>query len=622
VRRFIVGTAGHIDHGKTALVRALTGIDADRLPEEKARGITIDLGFAHLENERARVGFVDVPGHERFVRNMLAGAGGIDAILLVVAADEGVMPQTREHFAIAGLLGIGAGLVALTKADRVSPEELALAEEDVRDLVAGSFLEGSPRIAVSSVTGRGVEELRSAIFALADARESRGARGPCRLPVDRAFTIAGFGPVVTGSLIAGQIGRDERVEVLPERLEARVRRIEVHGRDTERALAGERTSLNLAGVPLESLRRGQMVSSPGRIDPVSRALAQVRLLPGAPPLASGDEIAFHLFASETTARVRILESDGLEPGQSGLALLRLASPVAALVGDRFVLRRLSPAATIGGGMIRDLHSPRRLTRADLDAFREEDAAGRIRRRVEREPRGIPLSLLSRQESLSEENVRGLLAPALEDRSILELAGAGLVISARAIEALAARARAAVEDSVRGRAGALGASRAAVLERVLRGVEPRAAEALLARIAESGGIEVRGDELRLPGSSSLPGPEEGLAEEIVRRYDAAGLAPPSPPELARQLPAKEKIVEGLVAYLVKQGRLARLSGGFFVSARAVEDVVSRLRASGKRSVSVPEFKEMFGLTRKMAIPLLEHLDEKRVTRRRGDSREVL
>ncbi|HET9796231.1 MAG TPA: selenocysteine-specific translation elongation factor, partial [Thermoanaerobaculia bacterium] len=329
-RRFIVGTAGHIDHGKTALVRALTGIDADRLPEEKARGITIDLGFAHLSRGDSRIGFVDVPGHERFVRNMLAGAGGIDAVLLVVAADESVKPQTREHFAIVRLLGIPRGVIALTKIDRVSDDVAAVAELETRELVAGSFLEGAPILRVSARSGAGVGELADTLFAVANASASNRDRKPLRLPVDRAFSIAGFGPVVTGSLVDGTLTAGQKVEILPERIEARVRRVEVHDEAVETARAGERTSANLAGVEREQLRRGQMIVAPGSIVPSSRLLVRLAMLPEAPPLENGDEIAFHHFASEHVARVRLW--DAIPAGGSGAALLTLETPVAARGG--------------------------------------------------------------------------------------------------------------------------------------------------------------------------------------------------------------------------------------------------------------------------------------------------
>jgi len=357
VKRFLVGTAGHIDHGKTALVKALTGIDADRLPEEKRRGITIDLGFAHAEWEDVRLSFVDVPGHERFVRNMLAGAGGIDAVLLVVAADESVMPQTREHFEIVRMLGLERGAIAVTKTDRVEPDLIDVTMSDVRDLVAGSFLEGAPVVPVSAKTGAGLDVLKRILVGLvagdADERARDREGRLVRLPIDRAFSVAGFGPVVTGSLVSGTISKDQKLELLPAKQAIRVRRLEVHGREVPEARAGERVSANLAGVELTDLRRGFLIAAPGAFATSSLLTARIELLPGAPALSSGDRLSFHHFSSEERARVRVLEESAIAPGGNGLAQLRLSSPVAAAPGDRFVLRRLSPVETVGGGVVLD-----------------------------------------------------------------------------------------------------------------------------------------------------------------------------------------------------------------------------------------------------------------------------
>ncbi len=619
-RRFIVGTAGHIDHGKTALVRALTGIDADRLPEEKARGITIDLGFAHLSRGDARIGFVDVPGHERFVRNMLAGAGGIDAVLLVVAADESIKPQTREHFAIVRLLGIPRGVVALTKTDRVSDDVAAVAELEVRELVAGSFLEGAPILRVSARTGEGVDRLADTLFAIAGDAAGHRDRKPLRLPIDRAFSIAGFGRVVTGSLVDGTLTAGQKVEILPEGIEARVRRVEVHDEAIETARAGERTSANLAGVEREQLRRGQMIVAPGSIVPSSRLLVRLTMLADAPALEDGAEVAFHHFASEHVARVRLWEEAG--PAAEIAALLTLETPVAARAGDRFIVRRLSPAATIGGGEILDVHPPRKIAAEDRRVFLSGSTADRLVRRIERSAAGASREELAREEGLREEEVRPLLAERLKAGDLRDLDSGRLFLSKIRWEDLAKRAAAAVAEEIKRRPGAVDASRAAVLEQVFGAFSAHDAEVVLKSIADAGRVVLAGETVRLPGERALPGGEQKMAERIAALFDEGGLEPPSPGDVAVKLSAKPKIVEGLLAYLVKERRLARLPGGFFVSRAAVDSVVSELRASGKSPISVPEFKEMFHLTRRMAIPLLEHLDETKVTRRAGDRREVL
>jgi len=619
-RRFIVGTAGHIDHGKTALVRALTGIDADRLPEEKARGITIDLWFAHLARADSRIGFVDVPGHERFVRNMLAGAGGIDAVLLVVAADEGVKPQTREHFAIVRLLGIPRGVIALTKIDRVSDDIAGAAELEVRELVAGSFLENAPILRVSARTGEGVEALAGTLFSIADAGAGSRDRRPLRLPIDRAFSIAGFGPVVTGSLVDGTLTAGQKIEILPEGLEARVRRVEVHDEAVETARAGERTSANLAGVEREQLRRGQMIVAPGSIVPTSRLLARLTLLAGAPALESGDEVAFHHFASEHVARVRLWGA--IPAGTGGAALLTLESPVAARSGDRFIVRRLSPAATIGGGEVLDAHPPRKIAAEDRRVFLSGSPAERLARRVERSPSGASREDLAREEGMREEEVRALLSAVLDSKDVRELDSGRLYVSRSRWEDLAGHTASAVAEEIRRRPGAVEASRAAVLEQVFGAFSARDAELVLRSIADSGKVIAGGDGLRLPGERALPGGEQKTADRIAALFDEGGLEPPSPGDVAMKLGAKSKIVEGLLAYLVKEKRLARLPGGFFVSRAAVDRVAAALRDSGRPTITVPEFKEMFGLTRRIAIPLLEHLDETKVTRRAGEKREIL
>jgi selenocysteine-specific elongation factor len=619
-RRFIIGTAGHIDHGKTALVRALTGIDADRLPEEKARGITIDLGFAHLSRADSRIGFVDVPGHERFVRNMLAGAGGIDAVLLVVAADEGVKPQTREHFAIVRLLGIPRGVIALTKIDRVADDVAGAAELEVRELVAGSFLENAPILRVSARTGDGIEALADTLFAIANKTSVDRDRRPLRLPIDRAFSIAGFGPVVTGSLVDGTLTAGQKIEILPEGFEARVRRVEVHDEAVETARAGERTSANLAGVEREQLRRGQMIVAPGSIAPASRLLVRLTLLADAPALESGDEVAFHHFASEHVARVRLW--DPIPAGGTGAALLTLETPAAARSGDRFIVRRLSPAATIGGGEVLDAQPPRKIAAEDRRVFISGSPAERLARRVERSPSGASREALARDEGMREEEVRTLLSASVGSKAIRELDAGRLFLSRERWEDLAARTTAVVAEEIKRRPGAVDASRAAVVEQVFGAFSPRDAEVVLRSIADSGKVLAEGDSLRLPGERALPGGEQKTADKIAALFDEGRLEPPSPGDVAMKLSAKPKIVEGLLAYLVKERRLARLPGGFFVSRAAVDRVVADLRASGKSTISVPEFKEMFGLTRRIAIPLLEHLDETKVTRRSGDRRDVL
>ncbi len=630
MKRFLVGTAGHIDHGKTALVKALTGIDADRLPEEKRRGITIDLGFAHAEWEGVRVSFVDVPGHERFVRNMLAGAGGIDAVLLVVAADESVMPQTREHFEIVRMLGIERGVVAVTKTDRVPADLVAVTREDVRDLVAGSFLEGAPIVPVSSRTGEGLDALRQALLSLArpDGDSLRTSRA-ARLPIDRAFLIAGFGPVVTGSLVSGTLSRDQWLELLPERRPVRVRRLEVHGRETAEARAGERVSANLAGVELPDLTRGKALATPGAFAVSSLLTARVHLLPTARRARSGDRFFVHHLSSEARAGLRLLDAPELSPGGSARAQLVLSSPIAAMPGDRFVLRRLSPVETVGGGVVLDpLWPPVARGRAGeperLERLERGDLAARCVLWIEQgRDHGAGEEDLAARAGVSTTEVREALGAPLSAGLVHALRRSpDRYVAESVLGKLASRAASEIATFLSAGGGSVGMPRGTLLARLLPAAEPRWAEALEAALARRGVFRIVGEEVRPPGREDLPPGERELSERIVAVFRERGLDPPSPSEVAERVRHRQKVVEGLLGYLAKKGDLAKLPGGWLVAREAVEDVVARLRSSGRRTLDVGEFKEMFGLTRRLAIPLLEHLDQTKVTRRVGDRREIL
>jgi selenocysteine-specific elongation factor len=630
VKRFLVGTAGHIDHGKTALVKALTGIDADRLPEEKRRGITIDLGFAHAEWDGVRVSFVDVPGHERFVKNMLAGAGGIDGVLLVIAADESVMPQTREHFEIVRLLGISRGVVAVTKIDRVSPDLIGVTLSDVADLVAGSFLEGAPVLPVSSRTGEGLDALRRALVSLAVSQDpaAREASG-VRLPIDRAFSIAGFGPVVTGSLVSGTVSRDQKLELLPARTLVRVRRLEVHGRETAEARAGERVSANLAGVELPDLRRGLVLASPGAFPTTSLVTARLELLPQSRKVSSGARLSFHHFSAESQARLRLLDGDALEPGTSGRAQLKLSSPLAAVPGDRFVIRRLSPVETIGGGVVLDTafgpvsRRSRVSMRGALDRL-EGPLPDRLVLWIEQaREAGASEEDLAARAGIDREVVRGLLSEPAARGAITALRRSpDRYISREALDRLSAAAVEEIRRFLGETAGAVGAPRSTLLARLVPGADARWAEAVEAALVSRGVYVVGADEARLPGREDLLGGDRDLSERIAAVFRRRGLDPPSIADVAQEIGHKPKVVEGLAGYLTKKGSLLRLPGGWLVARDAVDDVARRLRASGKTSMDVGEFKELFGLTRRLAIPLLEHLDATKVTRRVGDKREIV
>ncbi|HKA35378.1 MAG TPA: selenocysteine-specific translation elongation factor [Thermoanaerobaculia bacterium] len=629
MRRFLVGTAGHIDHGKTALVKALTGIDADRLPEEKKRGITIDLGFAHAEWQDVRLSFVDVPGHERFVRNMLAGAGGIDAVLLVVAADESVMPQTREHFEIVRLLGIRRGVIAVTKTDRVTRDLVEISAAEARDLARGSFLEKAAVVPVSARTGEGLEELKRALLSLAFDEESgvREARG-VRLPVDRAFSIAGFGPVVTGSLVSGTISRDQKLELLPAGKPVRVRRLEVHGREVPEARAGERVSANLAGAELDELHRGVVLGTPGAFAVSALLTARIELLADAPAVKSGDRLSFHHYSAEARASARLLDGKVLQAGESGRVQLRLSGKVAALPGDRFVLRRLSPVVTIGGGVVLDplwppVRRPTPEALAQLD-FLDADLPGKLLAWIEQgREAGAGEEALSARAGVSREEVRAALAGEMaRGRAQVLRRSPERYISEESLTRLAQKARTEIERSLESASGAVGISRGTLLARLLRSADPRWAEAIEKALVARGAYLLAGEEARLPGREDLAGAERQLSERVAEAFRRRGLDPPSLADVAAELGHKPKVVEGLANYLVKKGALLRLPGGWIIAKEPVDGVVEKLRASGKQTFEVPEFKEMFGLTRRLAIPLLEYLDGIKVTRRVGDKRQIV
>jgi selenocysteine-specific elongation factor len=669
--RAIVGTAGHIDHGKTSLVLALTGIDCDRWAEEKARGITIDLGFAHLAEGGIQLGFVDVPGHERFLHNALAGLGGIRVMLLVVAADEGVKPQTREHLAICSLLGIPAGLVALTKSDLATPDLIELAHLEVDELLAPGPFAGAQVLAVSSATGQGVPELKAALLELA-ARHAVAAEPelPARLPIDRAFHLRGLGVVVTGTLAAGRIAAGDLLELLPPAPgldgAVRVRSIQVHGQARDEALAGERTSLQLTGARLEELRRGLQLGTPSAFAATTSLLARVTLLPEAPaPIQGFVPVRLHLHAGEALGRMRPLSSGPgaasptvaaapLAPGGAGLVEIRLETPVVAARGDRLILRRPSPATTLGGGEVLDPRWRRHrgallpvalaALSGDLPRVPEpsplstregrlpaEAPAGLARAlafwALEAGERGLDAADAGRRLGLPAERVAAQLAALAADGRLIEVAAAPghgqRWIAPAAVERVVERARRVLADYFDRDRLADGMPKAEAVRRILRGRAAELAPIYLAWLAAQKVLAVEGDRIKLPGrSAQLSGEESKLAAAVMERFERAGLAPPATGEVRAELAAKPQILEGVLRHLVMRGRLVRLPGGLMIAAAALTELRRQVRAEPWDRFSVPQFKDRFGLSRKWAIPLLEHLDAVGATRRVGDDRQVV
>jgi selenocysteine-specific elongation factor len=659
--RAIVGTAGHIDHGKTSLVLALTGIDCDRWAEEKARGITIDLGFAHLTEGGVQLGFVDVPGHERFLHNALAGLGGIRVMLLVVAADEGVKPQTREHLAICSLLGIPAGLVALTKADLASPDLLELAHLEVDELLASTPFAGSPVLAVSSATGQGVPELKAALLELA-ARHAVAAQPelPARLPIDRAFHLRGLGVVVTGTLAAGRIRGGDLLELLPPAPGVdgmvRVRSVQVHGQAREEALAGERTSLQLTGAPLEQLRRGLQLGAPGAFAATTSLLARLTLLPEAPaPVHGFVPVRLHLHAGEALGRMRPLGGGAggrggpggsggpggpggagaapppaLAPGATGLVEIRLQSPVVATRGDRLIVRRPSPAVTLGGGEVLDPRWRRHrgaLLPAALAALSGEQQRALAFWTLEAGERGLDAADAGRRLGLPAARAAAELAALAAGARLIEVPEAPghgrRWIAPAAVERVVERARRVLKDYFDRDRLADGMPKAEAVRRILRGRAAELAPTYLAWLEAQRVLAVAGDRVTLPGrSAQLSGEESSLAAAVMERFERAGLAPPAPGEVREALAAKPQILEGVMRHLLARGRLVRLPGGLMIAAAALDELRRQLRAEPWERFSVAQFKDRFGLTRKWAIPLLEHLDATGATRRLGDDRMVV
>ncbi len=626
----IVGTAGHIDHGKTTLVRALTGVDTDRLPEEKRRGITIDLGFAQWKEADLQVGFIDVPGHERFVKNMLAGIGGIDAALLVVAADESVKPQTREHFAICRLLRIPTGMVVITKSDLVERDIVDLVRLEIEDLVRGSFLEGRPIIAASAATGDGIPEVKAALRETLASVADRDATGRVfRLPIDRAFTMKGFGSVVTGTTISGSIAEGDEISILPEGRRSRARNVQVHGAPRAKAIAGERTSINLADVALGDLRRGQQLVAPGTLRPGSIVTAELELLPDAPPLRDQTRVRFHLYSAELLGNVRIVGGgEEIAPGARSWVQVRLESPVVAVHGDRFVIRRYSPAATIGGGVVLDPHLQklRPGTREDIfETLKSGSLAARVTllaRLAGRE--GIALAALQARTAIAIDVLRKQLPKAPPETLAVGEGTSTRYLHADVLREVRAAAMETLDEFFRQNRATLGMPKGEFLQKLKIGrLDAAVTEFLLKDLASEAIARAEGDLVDVPGRSrTLGGAEGDLARMIEERFRAAGLMPPPVSELIKTIPQRPKTIEGVIGYLVKLGVLVRLAENVYLHRDVVAEAGRRLEAHRGASVDVGWFKDLFGISRKVVIPLLEYFDREGLTKRIGDKRTIV
>jgi selenocysteine-specific elongation factor len=628
----IVGTAGHIDHGKSALVEALTGTHPDRLAEEKRRGITIDLGFAFLDDAGVRFGFVDVPGHERFVNNMLAGAAGIDVVLLVIAADEGIMPQTREHFAICRMLGVKRGVVALTKIDLVNEDTAGMARMEVEDFLRGTFLENAEMVEVSAKSGSGLADLRRALRDAALASETRDAQKYLRLPIDRSFAMKGFGTVVTGTLVSGSVASGDEVELFPGKEKLRVRGVESGGHSVLRATAGQRTAVNLAGIDHREIVRGMVLAAPGRFRATRRIDARFELLAGAPKLKQRARVHFHAGTSATVAEVTLYGQNELAPGSAASAQLRFKDELLLLPGDRFIVRQFSPVITIGGGVVLDPLARRALRRDTgratfLETLEHGRPAEILTAMTERSLAGLSLEEIVARTGWTENEVRTAADLGMAGGGIKIVSGESLVVVGAAFFADVRKKLAAEVEAFR-KANPLqpGISREALRVSLGRRVRPEAFRAVLAELAAEKKVEVQGETVKPAGAEVTLLPEEAKAkEQIESAFATAGLTVPGVKEVLASLAVEPRRAEKLLRILLLEKNLVRVSPELIFHRGALAHLKERLstyrKGRGER-ISVPAFKELTGITRKYAIPLLEYLDRERVTRRAGDERVIL
>lgn len=622
MRYVILGTAGHIDHGKSSLVKALTGIDPDRLKEEKERGITIDLGFADLTYpDGLTVGIVDVPGHERLVRNMLAGAGGIDLVLLVIAADEGIMPQSREHLAICNLLKIKSGLVVVTKADLVEKEWLDLVTEEARGFVKGTFLEGAEIIPVSSRTGYNLDILREKIREVALKVEPKPVKEIFRLPIDRVFTLKGFGTVVTGTVVSGALSVDDIAEIQPSGISAKVRGLHSHGKSIQNAGAGQRVAINLQGLNKEDLRRGDVVVTPKSVQPSRIMDARIDLLDEVPQLKSKSLVHFHITTSETIARVILYNRDELNPGESCYCQLRLDEPVVALSGDRFIMRRFSPVLTIGGGTVLDPSPERRRRKdstTDLDILETGGLPEKIAAKVKKAGlKGMTVS-----------SITGWIKaeiPAVAE-SLKQLKSGGLLIQIGdalfhqdVYEGLTMGITEALDNFHKKNPLSPG-----MPKEELRAQRRISQESWGNWLSSMEHVVVDKEVVRLKSFKAESSDSSETSSKIREALEKAKFQPPTKEELAEKLALPLKTVTDMLKLMGKEGALARINDSMYITATAYTELISLLRAFFKKKpeMTVAEFRDILGTTRKYALPFLEYLDSNKITLRVGDVRKFL
>ena len=631
MKRVIIGTAGHIDHGKTALVKSLTGIDCDRLIEEKERGITIELGFAALEYEGGlQVGIVDVPGHEKFIKNMVAGASGIDAVMLVIAADEGVMPQTREHLAICRMLAVKSGFVALTKSDLVDPEWLEMVTDDVREFVAGSFLEEAAIVPVSAQTGAGLDDVRAQIAHLLNGIQERSSKGLCRLPVDRVFSMKGFGTVVTGTLQAGILQVGDEVAIEPAGLHAKIRGLQVHGQTVSSASAGQRTAINFQGIEKGCIARGDVVGLPDTLVPTKKVALWYEHLAGAErSLKNRAPVRFHAGTAECFGRVVLLQAEEMLPGEQGFVQIVLSEPVVMLPGDRFVLRSYSPVSTIGGGLALDIQPPKhkRMSAATSERLTilNDGALPEILQLYCREAgvRGIEFDELLRRCGRSRQELLKVLDSMAARSQVTLVSKKPHYFSVPALvdelsDAVVRQLRSFHEQS----SLVPGMRKQELLDRLTSGIEPRLFQLVIDRLVDAGAIGVQQEYLSLPDHRpALQQGQQKLKEAVVKLYSADGFMPPTRREVREYTEAQEKELVEILSLLVREGVLVKLNDDLYYAKERMHELAEQAQHLMQQhgELTIKDFKEQTGLTRKFLIPVFEYFDRIRLTIRMGDRR---
>lgn len=626
---FVVGTAGHIDHGKSALVKALTGIDPDRLEEEKRRGMTIDLGFAHFDLPSGRrAGIVDVPGHERLIKNMLAGATGIDLVLLVIAADEGVMPQTREHLDILRFLPVRAGIVVLNKIDLVNePSWLSLVKEDVKTLAEGTFLEGAPVVEASAKTGQGIDTLAETMDRMLDQISARQVDAPVRLPIDRAFTMAGFGTVVTGTLWSGRIATGDTLEMLPPGKAIRVRGVQSHGEPVAAGVAGSRVAVNLAGVEKDEIARGNVLTTPGIFRPTDLIDARVRLLASAPPVSHLTRIRVYLGSDEAIGWLVLLDRPRLEPGGTAAAQIRLEKPVVAAAGDPFVLRRYSPMITIGGGEVLDAHPPRRRRGAGSAAAVEQSGAAGLPERVE-----AAVLETGRNGAGTEELVKMVSAGKSQvDEAISTLTAAGRILQIRgrffhrrAVDEIGGAIRREVTAFHETQPWRLGIPKEELKAKAFGAGDSRLYAHILAELVTAGAVQESGDFIRHPGYAPPLSPQDTkVRDHIARLLQEGKFSPPPREEMARGA-GDGAAFDRVFRMLLDEGTIVEVAPGVIFH-RSVLDEIKTVVAeeiTARGSITVAGLRDRLKTSRKYALTVLEYFDTIKLTRRIGDARVLL